>query len=244
MTKARKMAGLDLALEPKLQALIARDDYVKQALSTDWATGAQSAQVYQAKLSLLMKYLELIVKWNAAYNLTAIKDPEQMLSKHFLDCLSVGRCFTGETVLDVGTGAGFPGLVLAILFSHLEGDKPTAGGKQFTLLDSLGKRIQFLRHAVMTLGLKNVTIVHARVEDYESEGFDIVTSRAFTDVKAMTSVCAHLLKPEGTYLLLKGALAQQELEEMSSEFVHLDTTKLVVPGLEDSERYVVAIKRA
>lgn len=124
----------------------------------------------EEQLEKFVQYVYLLNKWNKAYNLTAVRDPEEMLVKHILDSLAVGKFLEGDRFIDVGTGPGLPGIPLAIMFPE----------KHFVLLDSLGKRIQFLRTVLRELGLTNVTLVLGRVEDYyDEEGFDGVLSRAF-----------------------------------------------------------------
>lgn len=196
----------------------------------------------QRQITRLVQYVQMLHQWNQAFNLSAIREPEQMLTKHILDSLVVARSFEGyRRVLDVGTGAGLPGIPLAIFFAELE------PGKKFYLLDSLGKRIQFLKHVVVTLGLTNVEIIQSRVELFyvePEEQFDVITSRAFTALDNMTKVCEHLLAPQGRYLLLKGKLLYQELESLPAQFVYAGEERFFVPGLQDHERYLVSIKRA
>ncbi|RIY32074.1 16S rRNA (guanine(527)-N(7))-methyltransferase RsmG [Psittacicella melopsittaci] len=185
-----------------------------------------------------LTYLELMHKWNQAYNLTAIKDPEQMLIKHLFDSLVVAPYFANyESVLDVGTGAGLPGIPLALFFAQVN---PQI---HFTLLDSLGKRIQFLRHVVLSLKLENVTIVHSPVEDYHAQTFACITSRAFTALDRMTLVCEHLLAEQGHYVLLKGAKTEEEIQTLPAKFTIENITQVEVPGIEDNERFVVTIRR-
>ncbi|RIY31617.1 16S rRNA (guanine(527)-N(7))-methyltransferase RsmG [Psittacicella hinzii] len=193
----------------------------------------------QEMVEQLIAYLELMHKWNKAYNLTAIKDPEEMLIKHVVDSLAVAPYFAKYSkVLDVGTGAGLPGIPLAIYFAKANPEM------HFYLLDSLGKRIQFLRQVVLTLKLKNVTIIHSTVEDYNEQQFDCITSRAFTALDRMTLVCQHLLADQGNYLLLKGAKAQEELQTMPESFSLVSLDNIIVPGIEDNERYLVTLQRS
>ena len=124
----------------------------------------------------LAGYLELLVKWNRVYNLTAIKDPKQMVTHHLLDSLSISPYLHGDRLIDVGTGAGLPGIPLAITHRH----------KQFVLLDSNVKKTRFCRQAAAELGLDNVEVVHSRVEDYRPERlFSSVISRAYTSLSGM-----------------------------------------------------------
>lgn len=196
------------------------------------------ARLDQDQRQQLVTYLELLHKWNQAYNLSAIKEPEKMVVYHLMDSLATAPYFSDyEKVLDVGTGAGLPGIPLAIFFAKAEPQK------KFYLLDSLGKRIQFLRQVVRQLGLTNVEVIYSRVEDYDAEQFPAITSRAFTALDNMTLVCEHLLAPNGLYLLLKAKLANEELKTMPETFTLVDNIELDVPGLSDSERYLVKISR-
>ena len=141
----------------------------------------------------LIQLVQLLNKWNKAYNLTSVRDPQEMLVKHILDSIVVSPYLQGEHFIDVGTGPGLPGLPLAII-------NPT---KQFVLLDSLGKRISFIRNAVRELGLTNVEPVLSRVEEYQPEQkFDGVLSRAFASLKDMTDWCHHLPKENGYFYAL------------------------------------------
>ena len=145
--------------------------------------------------SQLVQLVELLHKWNKAYNLTSVRDPDAMLVKHILDSLVVSPHLHGERFIDVGTGPGLPGLPLAIINPD----------KQFVLLDSLGKRINFIRQVIQELGLTNVTPVKSRVEEYQPEvGFDGVLSRAFASLEDMLSWCHHLPSEQGCFLALKG----------------------------------------
>lgn len=213
----------------QLQRLVQQDEFLSQ-------------HVNHEQEELLLKYLALMHKWNKAYNLSAIREPNQMLVKHLLDSLVVAQHLTGyHQILDVGTGAGLPGIPLAIFFATHD------PSKHFYLLDSLGKRIQFLKQVVLQLGLTNVAIIQSRVEDYQRDAdqlFDCITSRAFTDVQAMTQVCQHLLAPAGDYALLKGKLIDQELADLPQTFQHKATIPLTVPGLDDNERYLLLLTRA
>ncbi|MEH6466554.1 MAG: 16S rRNA (guanine(527)-N(7))-methyltransferase RsmG, partial [Porticoccus sp.] len=136
------------------------------------------------QVSLLMEYLGLLEKWNGAYNLTSIREPEQMLRLHLLDSLSIAHLIKGERIIDVGTGPGLPGIPLAITYPE----------RQFTLMDSNGKKTRFLFQVRTQLGLTNVTEIQSRVEEYQpTRRFDGVTSRAFTSLKDMVEKCAHLI---------------------------------------------------
>lgn len=179
----------------------------------------------------LLTLVSLLDKWNRAYNLTSVRVPEQMLSKHLIDSLVIRPHLQGKRFIDVGTGPGLPGLPLAIV----EPDK------EFVLLDSLGKRIRFIRQVCHELKITNVTAVQARVEDYQPEQqFDGVISRAFASLSDMLSWCAHLPAAHGKFLALKGVHPTDELAELP-DFTELESVhKLQVPGVE-GERHLIII---
>jgi 16S rRNA (guanine527-N7)-methyltransferase len=181
----------------------------------------------------LVQLVELLNKWNKAYNLTSVREPEQMLVKHIMDSIVVSPYLQGDRLIDVGTGPGLPGLPLAILNPD----------KKFTLLDSLGKRIRFIRQAVLALGLKNVEFVQSRVEEYQpEEKFDVVLSRAFASLQDMLFWCKHLPNETGHFLALKGQLPEQEIAQLNKQFKFIESISLRVPNLE-GERCLVKVKR-
>lgn len=179
----------------------------------------------------LLDYLALLQKWNRAYNLSSIRDPLTMVDLHLLDSLVVAPYLTGTSFIDVGTGAGLPGIPLAIL-------KPDI---HVTLLDSVGKKTRFLHQVKSELMLTNVEVVHSRVEDYLCEdGYDGVISRAFASLVDFTGSCAHLLKPGGRFWAMKGQFPQAELDEIHS-FCKLEAMHyLSVPGL-DAKRCLIVL---
>ncbi|PJG82521.1 16S rRNA (guanine(527)-N(7))-methyltransferase RsmG [Caviibacterium pharyngocola] len=180
----------------------------------------------------LVKLVLLLHKWNKAYNLTSVRDPSEMLVKHILDSLVVSPYLQGERFIDVGTGPGLPGLPLAIINPN----------KRFFLLDSLGKRISFIRHTVRELGLTNVEPVLSRVEYFQPDHqFDGVLSRAFASLKDMTDWCAHLVEKNGLFYALKGQFHQQEADELKARFVIENVIRLNVPEL-IGERHLVLVK--
>lgn len=186
----------------------------------------------------LLALVGLLDKWNKAYNLTSVRDPQQMLSRHIVDSLVVLPSLTAQRYIDVGTGPGLPGLPLAI----------AAPDKQFVLLDSLGKRIRFIRQVCHELGIDNVSAVHARVEDYtDPEGFDGVLSRAFASLNDMLSWCSHLTNADGRFFALKGQYPEQEIAQLNadpqSRWLVEQVKPLVVPGV-IGERHIVIIKAA
>jgi len=181
----------------------------------------------------LIQLVELLNKWNKAYNLTSVRDPKQMLVKHIMDSIVVSPHLQGKRLIDVGTGPGLPGLPLAILNPD----------KQFVLLDSLGKRLRFIRQALLELGLKNVTAVQSRVEEYQpDEKFDVVLSRAFASLQDMLFWCKHLPNEAGHFLALKGQFPEQEIVQLDKQFKFIESISLQVPSLE-GERCLVKVKR-
>ncbi|WP_431224422.1 16S rRNA (guanine(527)-N(7))-methyltransferase RsmG [Serratia sp. L9] len=182
----------------------------------------------------LLGYVGMLDKWNKAYNLTSVRDPQQMLVRHIMDSIVVNPHLTGSRFIDVGTGPGLPGIPLAIV-------RPDA---HFTLLDSLGKRVRFLRQVQHELGLKNVDPVQSRVEAFPAEPpFDGVISRAFASLQDMLAWCHHLPKPSvGRFYALKGICPDDELAQLP-EGISLDSViRLQVPELE-GERHLVILKR-
>ncbi|OWF67030.1 16S rRNA (guanine(527)-N(7))-methyltransferase RsmG [Yersinia alsatica] len=181
----------------------------------------------------LIGYVELLHKWNKAYNLTSVRDPMQMLVRHILDSIVVNPHLQGSRFIDVGTGPGLPGIPLAIV-------RPDA---HFTLLDSLGKRVRFLRQVQHELGLNNIEPVQSRVEDFVAEPpFDGVISRAFASLQDMLSWCHHLpAKPEGRFYALKGVRPDDELAILPAGITLESVIRLQVPEL-DGERHLVILK--
>ncbi|OLQ94867.1 16S rRNA (guanine(527)-N(7))-methyltransferase [Vibrio ponticus] len=182
----------------------------------------------------LVGYVELLNKWNKAYNLTSVRDPIEMLVKHILDSIIVSTHLEGERFIDVGTGPGLPGIPLAIMNPD----------KEFHLLDSLGKRIRFIKQVVHELKIENVTPIQSRVEEYQLEDkFDGVLSRAFASMVDMVEWCHHLPKDHsGRFLALKGQLSQDEIAELPEWCCVTDIKPLQVPQLE-GERHLVILSR-
>ncbi len=208
------------------------NDEQKAELLTGLAAGvdALGLSLDDDALNALLRYLELIEQWNKVYNLTAVKDPSEMVSLHLLDSLSLAQFVKGNRVIDVGTGAGLPGIPLAIVFPD----------KDFILLDSNGKKTRFLTQVKIELMLNNVTVVHARVEEFVGE-VDVVTCRAYSNLNNIVSSCRHLLGTKGEVLAMKGA----EIEELSEPGYSSEVIRLDVPGL-DQARHLVRLtpKRA
>jgi 16S rRNA (guanine527-N7)-methyltransferase len=181
----------------------------------------------------LLAYLALLDKWNRVYNLTAVRDTGRMVSHHLLDSLAAVPYFEGETVLDVGSGGGLPGIPLAIARPEL----------RVTLIDSIAKKTAFLLQAKTELGLDNLTVVTGRVEDFRPQaGFDIITSRAFSDLREFVTLTRHLLNAGGRWLAMKGLMPHEEIV-LLPDWVRVSTNiELVVPGLEAS-RHLIVLER-
>lgn len=180
----------------------------------------------------LLAYLALLERWNAAYNLTAVREPEAMVTRHLLDSLAVAPYVRGDTLADLGSGAGLPGIPLAI----------AAPQRQVTLVDANGKKTRFLRAAVRELKLGNASVVERRVEDVEGN-FDCITARAFASLAEMLAWGGRLLAPGGVWLALKGRHPDEELAQVPTGFRVEAVHRLDVPGL-DAERHLVVIRRA
>ena len=191
-------------------------------------------EVSEQQKDQLIELVNLLNKWNKAYNLTSVRDPQEMLVKHILDSLVVSPYLQGDRFIDVGTGPGLPGLPLAIINPD----------KQFVLLDSLGKRVSFIRNAVLKLRLTNVTPVLSRVEEYQpEEKFDGVLSRAFASLKDMTEWCHHLLSSDGLFYALKGIYHQEEVQNLNDIFTVEKVVSLNVPTLVGERHLVLLTKK-
>jgi len=180
----------------------------------------------------LVGYVDMLHKWNKAYNLTSVRDPNEMLVRHILDSIVVAPHLQGERFIDVGTGPGLPGIPLSIV-------RPEC---QFTLLDSLGKRVRFLRQVQHELKLENIYPVQSRVEEFRAEPpFDGVISRAFASLNDMIGWCKHLPAQNGRFYALKGILPEDEIAQLPDGFEVESAIKLRVPQLE-GERHLVIVK--
>lgn len=192
----------------------------------------------EAQGVLLLRYLDELERWNAAYNLTAVRDRPGMILRHLLDSAAIlppledALSRPGATVLDVGSGPGLPGLVLAILGPP---DVP------ITVLDSNGKKARFLRHAVRTLGLSQVTVAEARVEAWRPpEPYTLITSRAFAALGSFFELTEPLLAPGGQWAAMKGKLTDQERSDCPARVHIREIIRLQIPGLHEDRHLVVA----
>lgn len=186
-------------------------------------------QLTQHQCEMLQCYLALLIKWNRAFNLTAIRDPAQMVSRQLLDSLSVLPHIKGPRIIDVGTGAGLPGVPLAVA-------KPEW---TFTLLDSNGKKTRFVNQVRNELALDNLLVVQDRVERFgDPDGYDTVTSRAFASLADMIAWTEHLVAPDGIWVAMKGPAADGEREALPAN-ICAEEIDLHVPGVAGDRRAVV-----
>jgi 16S rRNA (guanine527-N7)-methyltransferase len=182
----------------------------------------------------LERLLDELVRWNRKVNLTAVRDRHQMVTLHLADSLAAQPLLEGDEILDVGTGAGFPGLPLAI----------AEPARHFTLLDSNNKKVMFIQHIVGLLGLENVTAVKARSEDYApGHRFDTVIARALASLPRLLEIAGHHVREGGVFIALKGRYPAEELEELPAPWSH-EVIALDVPGLEKGSRHAVLLRRA
>lgn len=181
----------------------------------------------------LLQLLDELERWNRKFNLTAIRRREDMLALHVFDSLVARPLLNGDSVLDIGTGAGFPGLPLAIAEPE----------RRFVLLDSNNKKIRFVEHAVRQLALANVTAVKSRVEDFApGERFDTVIARAVAELATLANLAGHHVGEDGVFVALKGRYPAAELEMLPEDFAEkwgITVKALSVPGLEEGSRHAV-----
>jgi len=210
---------------------------VTQAHADELVNGAAELglPLSDAQQTLLLAYLELLIKWNKAYNLTAVRDPNEMVSRHLLDSLSVVPYVAqgGERWLDVGSGGGMPGIPLAILFPE----------RAFTLLDSNGKKTRFLTQVKLELKLANLEVIHSRVEQYQpAQPFAGITSRAFSSLADFAEWTRHLGDTETHWLAMKGVQPADELQALPSDFSLCSCEVLKVPGCQ-GQRHLLILRR-
>ena len=205
---------------------------VDPAIASAIAQGVEALpfELDSGQVQQLAALVGLLTKWNRVYNLTAVRDPREMVRRHILDSLVVLPWLHGDRLLDVGTGAGLPGLPLAIARPDLD----------ITLLDSSDKKLRFVRQVAAELNLDRVTVVHARMQAYQpAQPFDMVISRAVSSLAELYRLTHHLLRDDGRFLFMKGARPDAELED----FEHAGSVQiepLQVPGL-DAERHLLIL---
>ncbi|MBA3581465.1 MAG: 16S rRNA (guanine(527)-N(7))-methyltransferase RsmG [Gammaproteobacteria bacterium] len=193
-----------------------------------------SLEASLSQVEQLAQYLKLLLKWNRHYNLIADTDSESAVVVHILDSVSILSLLHGERIVDVGTGAGLPGIPLAILCPQW----------RFTLVDSNGKKIRFIQQVIIELGLKNVEAIQSRIEEYRPpQPFDTVTARALASVSEILRQAGHLSAPQGRCLLMKGKLPTPELADLPASWQLIATHSLTVPGLQ-AERHVIDLRKA
>ena len=205
------------------------------AARNDLDAGLRALRLDAALAEPLTRYLALLLRWNATYNLTAIRDPREMVTKHLLDSLAmVPFVASVSTLADLGTGAGLPGIPLAIAVPDL----------RVTLVESNGKKARFMREAVRMLGLGNAEVAESRIEALDRPGeFAAITARALATLPQILNLGAHLLAPGGVLLAMKGARPDDEISALPAGWALREMHALKVPGL-DAERHLVAIGRA
>lgn len=198
------------------------------------ALGLELPDAVQAKL---LAYVAFLKKWNATYNLTAIRDESEMVTQHLLDSLSIlpalqKSALAGRRWADIGSGAGLPGIPLAIVQPDLD----------MSLIETVEKKSAFQRQAKIELGLPNVTVVNRRVEDVAGGAFDVVISRAFADLADFVRLAGHLLTQGGRLYAMKGQLPEDEISRLPKGWALVECTALKVPGL-DAQRHLLVIER-
>ena len=205
------------------------------ACATDLDTGCTQLKINlsQSQQAALLDYLTLLQRWNNAYNLTAIRDPLEMLHKHVLDSLAVMPHLTGKRFLDVGSGGGIPGIILAIAHPN----------REFVLLDTNGKKTRFMTQAKLALKLDNVEVVQNRVENYAPDRlFDRIISRAFTALDNMVSLCQHLVTDDGEIWAMKGEYPEPEQKPLPMPWTTTQVIPLKVPFVA-AQRHLVILGR-
>jgi len=208
-----------------------------KALKVSLSAGVQEMglALSEAQIDQMLAYLALLSKWNAVYNLTAIRDPQEMVKQHLLDSLSAAPAFVdARNVLDVGAGGGLPGMMLAIAYPQT----------RISMIDTVSKKTAFLSQAKAELGLSNVTVFTGRVEQLEvTEKFDVITSRAFSELCNFINWSGHLLAEGGQFIAMKGVAPAQEIERLPAGWAVTGVQPLQVPGL-NAERHLVFVRRA
>lgn len=179
-----------------------------------------------------ISYLNLLNDWNRVFNLTAIRDPNDMVMLHLIDSLVINPYLHGTNIIDVGTGAGLPGIPLALINPE----------KNFVLLDSNSKKTRFLTQAILELKISNIEVIHSRCENFQPEKcFDSILSRAFASIQVMLEATRHLICKHGQFLAMKGLFPEEEIKAIPPNFVVVAVHELRINGL-DAKRHLVCIK--
>ncbi|RVU31759.1 16S rRNA (guanine(527)-N(7))-methyltransferase RsmG [Neptunomonas marina] len=202
-----------------------------RALLEQQAT-ALSLNLTDQQIDQLINYLELLIKWNKAYNLTAVRDPSEMVSRHLVDSLSVVPFVRGPRIIDVGSGPGLPGIPLAICLPNV----------RVVTLDSNGKKTRFQNHVKVTLGLDNLAIINGRAEECDEPAFPEVISRAFASLEDMITWTQQLCADDGVFLAMKGQYPDEELAALPAGFELKESHPLLVPGT-DGTRHLLVLGR-
>lgn len=189
-------------------------------------------ELSEHQVDQLIRYLNLLIKWNKAYNLTAVRDPMEMVDRHLIDSLSVVPYIEGKRIIDVGSGPGLPGIPLAICYPELP----------VTTLDSNGKKTRFQLQVKAELSLQNLTVINERVENCDFEPFDQVISRAFASLQDMINWTHQLCNKDGVFLAMKGLYPEEELSALPDDFELKTCHRLNVPGTE-GERHLLVLGR-
>lgn len=210
------------------------DDSLPAHIRAELDTGLAALGLEHALATPLLDYLRLLLRWNRTYNLTAIRDPAEMVTRHLLDSLAMVPWLDGvQRLADLGTGPGLPGIPLALARSQL----------QVTLVESNGKKARFLREAVRQLALRNVEVAESRIEAFDAPArFDAITARALATLPLIVELGGHLLQPDGRLLAMKGVLPEDEIAALPAPWAVQAIHPLRVPGL-DAARHLVVIGR-
>lgn len=213
-------------------------DFDRNTLMQKLQDGVHTLQLQHispTKIGQLIDYLALLSKWNAVYNLTSVREPEQMVVQHLLDSLAVVPAFfSRRNVLDVGAGGGLPGMVLAIVYPEMP----------ISLIDTVHKKTAFLMQVKMELNLSNVTVYTGRVEQLQvTQKFDVITSRAFAELADFVAWSNHLLEADGQFIALKGMVPHEEIARLPRAWQVMQVQPLQVPNL-NAERHLIFIKEA
>jgi 16S rRNA (guanine527-N7)-methyltransferase len=204
----------------------------REELST--GAGTLGVVLTRAQEDQLLGYLALLIKWNKAYNLTAVRDPDEMVSRHLLDSLSIAAYLgEGQRWIDVGSGGGMPGIPLAILYPE----------KSIATLDSVGKKTRFQTQVKLELGLKNLEVIHSRVEAHQPDApYDGIVSRAFSSLEDFTNWTRHLGNSNTRWLAMKGLHPADELVALPADFEIDSAHALAVPGCQ-GQRHLLILRR-